>query len=120
MTSQLDRDFDNIQAKVRSIYLLRETIAFLASLGREQILVFEPLVVESAMGVRCAGFMPGDYKRYSVHSACGPVDHCPGKVNQQPNYYLFNTHLDQKEWFHILDYSKEEQLAHILRWGKHE
>lgn len=118
MTSQLDRDFDRIQEQVRRIYLYRATIAFLASLGREQILVFEPLVIESAVGVKCVGFMHGDYKRYSVHSACGPVDHCPSKVNQSPNYYLFNTHLDQKEWFHILDYSEEEQLAHILRWGR--
>lgn len=35
-------------------------------------------------------------------------------------YYLFGHRFSQKDWFRLLEYTEEEKLAHILKWGKHD
>lgn len=43
----------------------------------------------------------------------------PALVLSEPCYYLFGFRFTQQVWFRILGYTPEEQLLHILQWGRH-
>lgn len=36
------------------------------------------------------------------------------------HYCLFGYQLSQSEWFRVLGFTEEEQVAHYLRWGRHD
>lgn len=35
-------------------------------------------------------------------------------------YYLFDYCITQQEWFGLLGYTEDEQVAHVLKWGRHD
>lgn len=53
----------------------------------------------------------GTYYLHNIHapSALAPAD---------TYYYLFGYCFSQKDWFRALNYTVEEQLMHVLKWGK--
>lgn len=53
---------------------------------------------------------------YYIHSGHRPAS--ASRSRSADTYFLFDYEFTQGEWFYILDYSEEEQLEHILRWGR--
>lgn len=94
---------------------------YLRDIGRDRILAFETHVFtasaeDSFFSAGSRGFV---YRRetpnlsvstFVTHSGLGPAD--------PADYYLFNLYIPQEMWFRILDYTEEERLAHLLKWGK--
>lgn len=66
-----------------------------------------------------------DMQIVSVQYGSGPFDYAyhsvvqPARITTEfKHYFLFDYLLTQGEWFSILDYSEEEQLVHVLKWGR--
>jgi hypothetical protein len=82
---------------------------FILDLGRDAILRYQALECEyrdtglSVVYVSATGI--------ALHSSSRPAIP-PGGF-----YCLFNVEISQREWFHALGYTEEEQIMHRLQWG---
>lgn len=95
------------------------TPEWLNSFDLEQLKRFETLVEpvdngvgDYIMGVTMTGLTKLGNGAFVAHSMLQPA------VNNY--YFLFDIRIKQKHWFLITGMSEEEQVAHCLRWGKHD
>ena len=116
------REFQRILSRLADDYTYDETIRYLKGLGREDILKFESHVVLAGPQVSIyvaetqGVILCREINGFVAHSF---VTHSATRPAAGEDYYMFNLYFTQREWFTILGYGEEEQLAHILKWGRH-
>lgn len=108
------REFLEVYQQVIGLSLGTEA-DYLKALGRTRIESFITEEIPQSSTRRVTGVkaecIPGGY---SFHSAQRPSL----ETTNARLYCLFDVTFSQAEWFDILGYSAEEQLAHILVWGR--
>lgn len=88
---------------------------YLKALGRTRIESFITEEIPQTSTRRVTGVRVEDVPGgYILHSAHGPSL----ETTCVRLYCLFDVIFSQDDWFDILGYSVEEQLAHVLVWGR--
>ena len=122
MTDRKREDFITIRNRVMHLADTHEARAhasiahYLKFLGRPLLESFATREIQVArLDVRVIGIaddaIPGGYV---FHSAREPAR----QTGSTRHYFLFDLMFSQGEWFDILDYTPEEQLMHVLKWGR--
>lgn len=123
ITGELLEDLNRIYSGLAGAAGKGKIEHYLRDIGRDRILAFEPHVFtasaeDSFFSVGSRGFM---YRRVTPDLSVSTFVTHSGRVPASGfDYYLFNLYIPQEMWFRILDYTEEEQLAHILKWGRHD